>query len=151
MPEASALQRVLGFDFGRQRIGVATGQCLTGTAQALTTLHSVQQKPDWDAIEKLILDWKPDALVIGIPYHLDGKENDMTRAARRFGRQLHGRFRLPVFEMDERLSSSEAESEIRRLRQEGLRKKTARGDVDRIAAQIILQAWLQQQEHKRHE
>lgn len=140
----------LGFDFGLSRIGIAVGQELTATAQALKTLHNINHKPDWQAIETLIREWNPDALVIGVPYHLDGTEQDMTEAARKFGRQLHGRFQLPVFEMDERLSSREAEAEIRRQRAAGQRKKSHKGDVDKIAAQIILQSWLQQQEHLKH-
>ena len=141
----------LGFDFGLSRIGVAVGQELTGTAQALKTLTCIQQKPDWIAIEKLLQEWKPDALVIGVPYHLDGKAQDMTDAAKKFGRQLHGRFQLPVYEMDERLSSREAENEISRQRAAGLRKKSRKGDIDKMAAQIILQSWLQQQEHEQHD
>lgn len=141
----------LGFDFGLKRIGVATGQALTCTAQALTTITSRDQKPDWVAIEKLIKEWQPHALVIGVPYHLDGKVFDMTLAAQKFGRQLNGRFNLTIYEMDERLSSREAEAEIARQRQAGLRKKSQKGDVDKMAAQIILQSWLQQQEHRKNE
>ncbi len=141
----------LGFDFGLGRIGVAVGQELTGTAQALKTLHNIQHKPDWAAIEALIKEWKPDALVIGVPYHMDGTEQDMTEAAKKFARQLHGRFHLPVYEMDERLSSREAEAEIRRQRAAGQRRKSRKGDVDKMAAQIILQSWIQQQEHLQHE
>lgn len=139
---------LLAFDFGLKRIGIAVGQEITGTAQALKTIQSNQQGPDWKQIEKLIPEWKPDALIIGIPYHLDGAENEMTAAARRFARQLNGRFHLPVYEMDERLSSREAEGEIARQRAAGLRKKTARKDIDKMAAQIILQSWLQQQEYQ---
>ena len=145
------MKTYLGFDFGLKRTGVAVGQQLTGTAQALTTLQSTRQGPDWQAIEKLILEWKPDALVVGIPYHLDGNENDMTGAARKFARQLHGRFQLPVFEIDERLSSREAENEITRQRAAGMRKKTRKEDIDKMAAQIILQNWLQQQEYLKHD
>jgi len=141
----------LGFDFGLKRIGIATGQELTGTAQALTTVFNSEQKPDWLAIEKLINEWKPDALVVGVPYHMDSSVFDMTLAAQKFGRQLNGRFNLTVYEMDERLSSREAEAEIARQRHAGNRKKTQKGDVDKMAAQIILQSWLQQQEHSRNE
>jgi len=141
----------LGFDFGLKRIGIATGQELTGTAQALTTVFNSEQKPDWLAIEKLINEWKPDALVVGVPYHMDGSVFDITLAAQKFGRQLNGRFNLTVYEMDERLSSREAEAEIARQRNAGNRKKTQKGDVDKMAAQIILQSWLQQQEHSRNE
>lgn len=139
-------QCYLAFDFGLRRIGTAIGQDLTGTAQALTTLDSVKQQPDWKAIEKLINTWKPNALIIGVPYHMDGKEQDMTHAAQKFGRQLHGRFNLPVHEMDERLSSHEAENEITAQRAAGHRKKQLKGDIDKMAAQIILQSWIRQQE-----
>ena len=127
---------------------MATGQELTCTASALTTLHSVQEKPDWDGIKTLMSTWKPDALVIGLPYHMDGTEQEMTRAARRFGRQLHERFQVPVFEMDERLSSREAEDRIIDERAKGHRKKTKKEDIDMLAAQIILQDWLEQQSEK---
>jgi len=141
----------LGFDFGLRRIGVAVGQELTGTAQALKTLTSVNQKPDWKGIAILLEEWKPDALIIGVPYHLDGTSQDMTETAKKFGRQLNGRFQLPVYEMDERLSSREAEQEISRQRAAGQRKKSRKGDVDKMAAQIILQSWIQQQEHQQHD
>ena len=139
---------LLGFDYGRRRIGVATGQQLTSTATALTTLTCPDQKPDWDAIARLIETWKPDALVVGVPYHMNGSEHEITRAAQRFGRQLHGRFGLTVFEMDERLSSAEAETRLGADRSSGKRKKSIeKGDIDQLAAQIILQDWLDQQ-HK---
>lgn len=137
---------LLGFDYGKRRIGVATGQCLTGSANALTTLPCPNQKPDWEAIGKLIETWKPDALVIGVPYHMDGSEHEMTQAARRFGRQLNGRFQLPVFEVDERLSSLEAEARLGAARGRGTHKKSIQKDeIDRLAAQIILQDWLHAQ------
>ena len=83
-------------------------------------------------------EWKPDALVVGIPYHMDGSEQDITRAARRFCRQLEGRYRLPVYEADERLSSFIVESGLSTQRNGGR-------DIDPLAAQVILQDWLQQQ------
>lgn len=135
---------LLAFDYGRKKIGVATGQELTCTASALTTLHNIQGKPDWPEINNLMETWKPDALVIGIPYHMDGSEQDITRSARRFGRQLHERFQIQVYEMDERLSSREAENQIAGQRASGHRKKTKKEDVDKLAAQIILQSWLEQ-------
>ena len=135
---------ILAFDYGRKRIGVATGQELTCTASALTTLHAVQNKPDWHEINKLIETWKPDALVIGVPYHMDGSEQDITRSARKFGRQLHERFQITVYEMDERLSSREAEDRILEQRADGRRKKSKKEDIDKLAAQIILQDWLEQ-------
>jgi putative Holliday junction resolvase len=146
MPEAAMPRQrtLLGFDYGRRRIGVATGQESTHTANALTTLNCPNQQPDWIEIGKLIDTWKPDALVIGVPYHMDGGEHEITQAARRFGRQLHGRFHLPVYEMDERLSSHEAESRLQEQRSSGRRKKGDKKDIDKLAAQIILQDWLEQ-------
>lgn len=130
-----AATTLLGFDFGRKRIGVAVGQRLTATATALTTVRTRDGKPDWEAIARLLTEWKPDALVVGIPYHMDGSEQDMTREARRFCRQLEGRFGLPVYRAEERLSSYIVAS--------GLAPGDER-DVDPLAAQVILQDWLQQ-------
>lgn len=138
---------LMAFDFGTRRIGIATGQEYTRTATALTTLQAVRQKPDWPAIERLIREWQPDALVIGVPYHMDGSENEMTPLARKFGRQLEGRFNIPVFEMDERLSSHAAETELAAQRAGGRKSKTRKAEVDSLAAQIILQDWLQQECH----
>ncbi|GMR01328.1 MAG: Holliday junction resolvase RuvX [Gammaproteobacteria bacterium] len=132
---------LLGFDFGTKRIGVAIAQEVTGTANPLTTVTAVKHKPDWDSISKIIAEWQPDLLVVGLPLHMDGSEQPMTQAARRFSNQLHGRYQIPVTLMDERLSSNEAESIIneqsssRSLYQD----KT---QIDMISAQLILQSWM---------
>lgn len=133
----STPQTLLGFDYGEKRTGVAVGQSLTSTATGLTTLHSKQQKIDWPAIEELIKEWQPDALVVGIPVHMDGTEQAMTLAARKFSRQLHGRFQLPVFEAEERLTSVEAE--------QSLGNNQDKAAIDQEAARIILQSWLNSQ------
>jgi putative holliday junction resolvase len=130
---------LLGFDFGSKRIGVAVGQELTRTATALETLNSRDGGPDWDGISRLINEWQPDALVVGLPFNLDGSEHETTRLARRFGNRLTGRYNLPVFTIDERLSSVEAE---RILEEQGRFDKE---EVDKLAAQIILESWLAQQ------
>jgi putative Holliday junction resolvase len=127
-----SLQTLLGFDFGRQRIGVATGQTITGTATALLTLESRDGRPDWDGISALIGNWQPDALVVGLPLHADGSDSDITTAARRFMRQLEGRYHLPVYGMDERLSSHTATAG----------DDARRSGVDAAAARVILQDWL---------
>lgn len=135
---------LLGFDFGSKRIGVAVGQELTGTASALETLNCPDGGPDWNGISRLIEAWQPDALVLGLPFNLDGSEHETTRLARRFGNRLTGRYNLPVFTIDERLSSVEAE---RLLGEQGHFDKE---EVDKLAAQIILESWLAQQaENKR--
>ena len=135
------IQTVLGFDFGEQRIGVASGQTITASASPVTTLTAVNQKPDWQAIEKLIEDWRPDALIVGIPTYLDGSPSDMTRRAQRFGRQLQGRFNLPVYEVNESLTSFEAEQELKKNKKLGQHNKQ---DIDKMAAAIIVQSWLEQ-------
>lgn len=138
---------LLGFDYGLKRIGVAVGQELTGTASPVKTLHLTGGQVDWKAIEQLIDEWQPDALIVGLPLNMDGSEHEMTAAARRFGRRLHGRFDLPIYEVDERLSSIAAEE---RLQEGAGRRGRKRGHSERIdqeAAQIILQTWLNEQHH----
>jgi putative Holliday junction resolvase len=127
---------VLGFDYGARRIGVAVGQPLTHTATPLETVRVTGAQPDWTAISRIIETWRPNALVVGVPFNLDGSEHAMTRAARRFGRELHGRYKLPVHTVDERLSSHEAH---------GLHpvKHRSKQDIDSLAAQVILHTWLQ--------
>lgn len=142
MPEAAArvptaARTLLGFDFGTRRVGVAVGQRVTGTARALTTLAARDGQPDWAQVEQLIATWQPDALVVGLPLALDGSRSDVTAAAERFARRLHGRFRLPVHMQDERLSSYAAEQLADTPR--------GRAAVDAAAARIILQDWLDTQ------
>ncbi len=117
----------LAFDFGLKRVGVATGNTLLGEARALNTIADEGDRR-FARIEALIAEWQPDALVVGVPFHPDGAEHDNTRRARRFARQLHGRFRLPVHEVDERYSTTEAGHEG--------------GDVDAASAAVILDQYL---------
>ncbi|MFA5529403.1 MAG: Holliday junction resolvase RuvX [Thiohalomonadaceae bacterium] len=131
---------LLGFDFGTRRIGVAVGQTVTRSARPLCTLHSRNGGVDWPAVSRLLEEWQPEALVVGLPVHMDGSAHDLTAAARRFGNRLAGRYNLRVFFVDERLSSDEAERLLAAAGRSG--DKAA---VDRVAAQLILQAWLDQQ------
>ena len=135
------IQTVLGFDFGEKRIGIATGQVITGSASPLTTLNAVNQKPDWDAIAKIINEWHPDALIVGIPKYLDGSNSEMTKRAERFSRQLEGRFKLPVHTINEALSSFEAEQELQKNKKIDQHNKQ---EIDKMAAAIIVQSWLEQ-------
>jgi putative Holliday junction resolvase len=142
---ASAPCRIaLGFDFGRARIGIAVGEAVTGAAHPLRTLSTRQRRPDWDAIARLIVEWRPDMLVIGVPRHADDSANALTEAALRFSRQLHGRFKLPVATIDERLSSWEAEQRHFATAPAGHRRNH---DValDAQAAAVILESWFNQQ------
>ena len=133
------MQTLLGFDFGTQRIGVAVGQSITGTATALCTVNARDEQPDWDRISELITDWHPDALVVGLPLHADGSDSRTTTAVRKFVHQLAGRSCLPVHIIDERLSSHAA----KQLQHQDKAGKKA--DIDAIAAMIILQNWLEKE------
>ena len=104
-PAARPEGPVLGFDYGTERIGVAVGQTLTETASPLTTLDAHGRDPDWAAIDRLVKEWRPAALIIGIPRNMDGTDSEMTARASRFLRQLRARHRLPTFGVDERLTT----------------------------------------------
>lgn len=144
-PALPARGTLLGFDFGLARVGVAVGELETGHANALLTLEGEAAAPRFAAIEKLLAEWRPAGLVVGVPLHLDGTPHEMTARCRRFANQLRGRFALPVVECDERLSSAAAEAA---LVNSGQRDWRARKDVlDAVAAQIILQHFL---DHHRH-
>jgi putative holliday junction resolvase len=116
----------LSFDFGEKRTGVASGNRITSSATPLQTLHTARAETRFVLIEKILKEWHPDALVVGIPTHPDGAAHEMTQRAKRFARQLHGRFGLPVHEVDERYSSVEAASRGAK-------------DLDSEAAAIILE------------
>ena len=142
----AVLRCVIGFDFGLKRIGLATGQTITGTATPLATVRAVNHRPDWESIAAHIEQWKPDALIVGIPYLLDGSESDITRAARNFSRSLEQRFHLPVYTIDESLSSYAAESQ---LKQDIKIDKHNKHEVDKMAAAIIVQSWLDSQQDRK--
>jgi len=135
-------QLLMGFDFGRRRIGVAVLQTLTGQARPLKTLGAVVGKPDWRSIHALIAEWTPVALVVGLPVNADGTEHDVTRSARRFGNRLGNDSRLPVYWIDERLSSHEA---AQRLSQRTGHKPRSDQPLDAEAASVILETWLTEQ------
>lgn len=132
----------LGFDFGERRIGIATGQAITGSASPVATINAHKGEPDWHAIDTAIGEWQPDALVVGVPVLMDGTEQPLTQKARAFARKLAQRYTLPVHEADERLSSRAAEGLLADARAHGGRRRTRKGDVDRIAACLILERWL---------
>ena len=147
MPSLKKGQRtLLGFDFGTKRIGIAIGQEVTGTVNPLTTVTAIKHKPDWDSITKIIKEWQPDLLVVGLPLHMDGTEQKMTQAARRFSNQLHGRYHIPIALMDERLSSHEAESILNEQSSSRDSLFPDKAQIDMISAQLILESWMSQKE-----
>ena len=139
MPDPAETGTLLAFDFGVERIGVAVGEALLGPARALTTLAAPDNAPRFARIGKLIEEWQAQRLVVGLPLALDGSEHEMSARCRRFAHQLEGRFGLPVELIDERFSSTEAEARLADL---GLSWQARKSEVDAVAAQIILQDYL---------
>ena len=127
-----AVRSFLAFDYGTRRVGVATGNTLMKLTQPLRTL-ALEGDARFKAIEALIKEWTPDALVIGVPFHPDGAAHDNTARARKFGRQLHGRFGLPVHEVDERYTTVDVEAAGAR-------------DADSAAAALILEQFFREHE-----
>lgn len=123
-------QTLLGFDFGTRRVGVATGNTGLRLAQPLKTVQA-EGDARFAAIAALLAEWQPAALVVGVPFHPDGAPHDNTRRAQRFARQLHGRFGLPVHQVDERWTTTEALSQGAR-------------DADAAAAALILEQYFRQ-------
>ena len=122
------LQTFLALDFGLKRTGFAVGNRLMRTAQPQGTI-TAEGKTRFDKVAQQLKTWQPDALVVGVPFHPDGAAHENTVRARRFARQLQGRFNLPVFEVDERYTTTEARSSGAR-------------DADAAAACIILEQFL---------
>ena len=125
---------LIAFDFGEKRIGTAIGQTVTRTATPLETIPVRRSRPDWNAIDRLIGAWKPDALVVGLPLNMDGTSQWITDRARRFANRLRARSGLPVHLADERLSTREAWTRL-------IESGSHRVGPDPLAAQVILEGW----------
>ncbi len=130
----------IAFDFGYKRIGVAVGQSLTGSASPLSTISAQLGVPNWEQIQQIINQWRPLALIVGLPTHIDGSEQYTTAASRSFAEQLNHRFHLAVHLVDERLTTVAARE---RLFDQGGYRKIKKSQVDSVAACVILEQWLQ--------
>ncbi|AUI65292.1 MULTISPECIES: Holliday junction resolvase RuvX [Glaesserella] len=135
-------QTILAFDFGTNSIGCAVGQSITGTAQGLPAFKAQDGIPNWDLIGKVIAEWQPDLLVVGLPLNMDGTEQPLTQRAKKFANRLNGRFNLPVELQDERLTTVEARAEI--FARGGF-KALKKDKVDSISACLILESWFENQ------
>jgi putative holliday junction resolvase len=146
MPEAAAPGTpagILALDFGERRIGVATGDTLTASARPLGTVAARAGQPDWAALGGLVRDWQPRLAVIGVPYNMDGSPGRLTERAREFAREFATRFAIEVATVDERLSSHEAHDRLREWRRAGtMRRRVRKGDLDAVAACVLLEQWL---------
>lgn len=130
----------LAFDFGEVRIGVAQGDAEVGLSHPLTTVTGGSNEAKFEAVAKLVDEWQPVQFVVGLPVHVDGTEHELTRLSRKFGRRLQGRFKLPVYWVDERMSSLYAESLLAEAQVFGRKQKAV---LDQVAAQAILQGFFE--------
>lgn len=130
---SSQIRIVLGFDYGHKKIGLAVGQTITRTANALQITKNRNGKPDWATIDRIVASWKPDALIVGIPLDMDDSHTDATTGAKKFARRLEARYRKPTMMADERLTSIVARMD------NGL---YGDDEVDDVAAKLILETWL---------
>jgi putative Holliday junction resolvase len=134
-------ETIIAFDYGQRRIGVAVGQQVTNSASPLETVSNGDNGPDWQRIETIIREWRPQRLIVGMPMHADGSPSDMGKVVTQFIAELD-RFDLPVAEVDERYSSTEAEARLRSQREEGLRGRISKEVIDTAAATFIAERWL---------
>ena len=130
---------VMAFDYGLSQIGVAIGNCMLATTQPLAVLRAKDGQPQWQVLDDLIKEWRPDLLIVGDPLNMDGTASEFSVRAHKFARRLHGRLGLEVALVDERLSSFEAKHNSR---EQGHRGDYKRQPVDSLAAELILRTWL---------
>lgn len=138
----------LCFDFGTKKIGTAVGQTTTVSASPLQTIRSINQVPNWEVIGKLVQEWRPAGLVVGISKQADGSDNPVTPRMLKFCRQLEGRYQLPVFQQDETLSTYEAKQLL--FDEVSVNATKLWAVQDQLAAQLILQTWLNDRTQKDH-
>ncbi len=132
---------LIGIDFGLRRIGVAVGQTLTGHANPITIVSARNGAPDWSVLDKIIREWQPLALIVGIPLNMDSSAQPLTHKARRFALSLKQRYALPVHGVDERLTSFEVRQT---LFDAGGYKAIKKNPVDALAAKIMLESWMRE-------
>lgn len=131
---------LLGFDFGTKSIGVATGQMITATAQPLPAIKANDGIPNWNIVEQVINEWKPDLVVVGLPLNMDGSEQPITQRAKKFANRLNGRFGVKITLQDERLTTASAKEFIF---SHGGYKALDKGKIDSVSAALILESWME--------
>jgi putative Holliday junction resolvase len=138
---SDAAQTVMGFDFGTQKMGMATGNSLTGTGQPLPLFAMRDGIPDWDKLEQIIAQWQPDLFVVGLPLNMDDSESELSARARKFARRLKHRLNKPVWMLDERLTTRDARQLLQSYQQQGHGKKTS---ADSLAAVMLIESWFRE-------
>ena len=134
----------MSFDYGTEKIGIAIGQSISSTAEPLTIIRAKDGIPNWSQITSLIESWRPNFFVVGLPYNLDGSDSKLLQRALKFAQRLNGRFNIPTFGIDERLSSKAASEKFKA----GNPKNSVRKEIDDVAAQIILETWFSEYNKK---
>jgi len=134
------INTLLAFDYGTKNIGIAVGQTITSSASSLAPLKAKDGVPNWENIEKIIQEWKPDLVLVGLPLNMDDTESELSARARKFANRLHGRFGVKVELVDERLTSFEAKGEIMNR---GGSRDYKNNPIDSIAARLILESWFE--------
>ena len=134
----------LSFDYGTEKIGIAFGQSISSTTRAVAIIKAKDGVPNWDMVANLIKIWKPDFLIVGLPYNLDGSESRILQRASKFANRLNGRFNIPTFGIDERLTSKAARDKLMTENN----RKLCDADLDDLAAQIILETWFDEYNKK---
>lgn len=133
-------ETIMGVDFGTGSIGFAIGQTITGTASPIGAIKAKDGTPDWQQVEKLLKEWQPNLIVVGLPLNMDGTEQEMTQRAKKFANRLHGRFGVQVTTQDERLSTADAKA---RLFDSGGYRNLKKGKVDAQSAVVILESYFE--------
>ena len=136
-----SISTILGFDFGLRKIGVALGQTITQSARPLAILQAKAGVPDWSSIDRLIDEWQPQILVVGIPFDLDATNEHITKAAEAFAEAIEQRYSVPLHRVDERLSSRAAHD---LLDSQPDKKRRHTDQIDDIAAMLIVETWMRE-------
>ncbi len=143
MNEATTRGLYLAFDYGERYIGVAKGHTETGTSSPEAIITNSSGSPDFKKLDKIVEQWHPVGLVVGIPVHMDGTEQVLTAHARGFRKKIAQRYGLPAYACDERMTTRHAAEIIKHNRHTGKRRKTSKADLDKIAAALILEKWFE--------
>ena len=141
MPDQGDVSRIMAFDFGSQKTGVAFGQSMTGTGTPLALILMRDGIPDWAIVHKTLAEWQPEACLVGLPLNMDDSESELCTRARKFARRLKHRSNLPVWMVDERLTTREAREDVRRVSQQRRGKAPA---ADSMAAVLLIESWFRE-------
>lgn len=142
MSADSGTRTIIGFDFGKKYIGVAVGQEITGSATPLGSIKANDGIPNWDNVQKYLTEWQPDLIVVGLPLNMDGSEQPLTLAAKKFGNRVFGRFGVEVNFVDERLTTADAKEQL--FAQGGYRN-LKKDNIDAYSAMLIIESFFEQQ------